>query len=205
MLKKLINKIIGKPEPVKQKPVTAYKAKRPLREDEKLARKLARMSEYERQIYYYEQANKADFRSPLQIAMELTEERQKGYVAKFEFSPNKQNFINVRSYCAYIEKATEETALEKAKNRVIGIQAKRTFLWTYIRNTLEAKAGARCIKCGASGIDQGFKTHTEAHEVWKYENRLLTEDTKLINGSKTYTLKAGKRVYVQALQDIESL
>jgi hypothetical protein len=200
MLRKLIDKFFGKSEPAKP-PV---KAKRPLREDEILAKKLAKMTEYEREIFYYEQANKADYRSPLEIAMQATEAKQKNYVARFEFSPNRQNFINVRSYCAFREKSADDTGFERAKKRVMGIGGK-AYLWTYIRNKLEENAGHRCVLCGGSGLDQGGKTHTEAHEQWIYEKVTLKTDRWFINGNKVYKLSAGKTVYVQRLFDIQSL
>lgn len=208
MINTLIKKLFGKnskAKPVKEPISHIFEAKKPLADYEILAEKLANMSEYEREIYYYEQSNLAGYRSPLQIAMDKADEKQSKHIARFEFSPAKQNFINVRSYCAFVEKSADETGYEKARNRVLKTGSGKKYLWTYIRNKLEEHANHRCVLCGASGKDQGFTTHTEAHEQWKYEERVLKDDIVLINGNKTYTLKKGKKVYVQQLLNIQSL
>lgn len=42
------------------------------------------------------------------------------------------------------------------------------YRWDIIRKECYAKANHKCEICGETGLDQGYKHKTEAHEIWSY-------------------------------------
>lgn len=149
---------------------------------------LATMTESERIMHFYEESQKTN-KSVLDITLDMEEKRQANYIAHFEFSPKKQNFVNCRSFFQYVEK----------RNFI------DTRIWKKIRDFHEKKAGGVCIKCGGSGLDMGYSHATEAHEVWEYKEIYLTKPKAFITGNSSYNLKPNTKHSVQVLKEIQSL